>query len=61
MAKLDRELGGLVGVIVEVHAPAPYVEPIQPLLTSAGAEIELPLRDVPWAGWPAWYDRELSR
>lgn len=61
VAKLDRELEGLAGLAVEVHAPATYVEPIQPLLTSAGAKIELPLRDVPWADWPAWYDQELFR
>lgn len=60
VAKLDREVGGLTGVVIEVHAPASYVEPIHQLLTSAGAEIELPLMGVPWGSWLDWYDHELS-
>lgn len=61
VAKLDRELGGLAGVAIEVHAPGSYVDPIYELLTGAGAVVVLPLKAIPWVGWPDWADRELSR
>lgn len=60
VAKLDREAGGLAGAVIEVHAPDSYVDPIRHLLTSAGAALELPLRNVPYDEWPDWYERQLS-
>lgn len=60
VAKLDRELGGLAGATIEIHAPAGYVEPLRTPLTTAGAELRLPLADTDYQDWPAWYDHRLS-
>ncbi len=58
VAKLEREMNGTVGLVIEVHAPLTYVEPIGQLLTSAGAELVLPLNEIPWEQWPSWYDHQ---
>lgn len=56
VAKLTKELAGLEGILVEVHAPASYVEPIKTPLAAAGAQLLLPLVNVKWEKWPDWYD-----
>lgn len=60
VAKLERSLGGLDGLVVDIHAPMSYVEPILDLLINSGAELQTPLQDIPWDSWPDWYDRNMS-
>ena len=57
VAKLARLYGKLEGTVVEIHAPRSYVEPIAARLESAGSALRLPLVDVPWDEWAAWYRR----
>lgn len=61
VAKLTKEFDGLGRTLVEVHAPAGYVEPIAAPLAAAGAQLSLPLRNVKWKDWPDWYDERETR
>lgn len=61
VAKLARLYGNLVGAVVEIHAPLSYVEPIATPLETAGSALQLPLADVPWDEWAAWYRRNEHR
>ncbi len=60
VAKLERTLGGLDGLVVDIHAPMSYIEPILDLLITAGAKLQTPLQGLPWDSWPDWYDRNTS-
>lgn len=60
VAKLERTLGGIDGLVVDIHAPMSYIEPIGDLLTTAGAKLHTPLQELPSESWPDWYDRNMS-
>ena len=59
-AKLTQDRGSLDGLVIEVHAPESYVEPIAGPLQAAGAILRLPLEGVAWDAWPNWYRRVLA-
>lgn len=60
VAKLSRFCDGLDGLVVEIHAPQAYVDPMVGPFESAGATLQLPLDSVPWGDWPHWYRRVLG-
>jgi hypothetical protein len=43
---------------VEIHASPPYVAQVKPRLEEAGANVQVPLADIPWDQHPAWYDEQ---
>lgn len=53
--RLDADLGGLGGRVLEVHAGDEYVAAIGPTLRSRGATIVRPLLGVPFGEQLAWY------
>ncbi len=60
VAKLAQVCGGLDGLVVAIHAPQSYVAPIAASLETAGSVLRLPLAEVDWDEWPAWYQRTLG-
>lgn len=60
VAKLARFCGRLDGLVVEIHAPEAYVSPFAASLGVAGAELRLPLAEVEWDEWTAWYRQVLD-
>lgn len=57
VARLEMVLGGLSGLVVEVHAGSDYVSPIRQGLETRGARVELPLEGLGSGETLAWYDR----
>ena len=57
VAKLGQLYGSLHGSVVEIHAPQSYIDPIAAPLVAAGSGLQLPLADVAWSKWTAWYQR----
>ena len=57
VAKLTTICGDLDGLVVEIHAPQSYVDPISAPLAAAGATLQLPLAGVAWSEWSTWYRR----
>lgn len=60
VAKLTRFCGDTDGLVVEIHAPDSYVSPFGASLETAGAELRLPLAEVEWDEWAAWYRQVLG-
>ena len=56
VVRLDQLLGGLDGVVVELHAGESYVQPILAALERRGAMVERPLQRLTSGRWQGWYD-----
>ena len=52
---LSEEVGVLDGLVVEIHAGAPYVDAIEAPLTAAGASVIAPLKGLTMGRRLAWY------
>jgi hypothetical protein len=52
---LENEIGPLSGLTIEIHAGSTYVEPLEPLLTAAGANVSVPLAGLSQGEHLAWY------
>ncbi len=59
VAKLERTLGGIDGLVVDIHASMSYIEPIADFLITAGAKLHTALQELPSESWPDWYDRNM--
>ena len=55
-AQLAQRHPGLRGTLIEVHAGAAYVEPLQAPLAALGATLTVPLRHLPLGGQLNWYN-----
>ena len=58
VSDLIAAVGPLEGRTVEVHAGAPHVEPLEPLLSAAGVEVRVPLRGLNQGQHLAWYSSD---
>lgn len=60
IADLAAAVGQLEGRVVEIHAGASYVDPLEPLLKAAGARTKTPLRGLTQGQHLAWYGSHLA-
>jgi hypothetical protein len=57
VSDLIAAVGPLEGRTIELHAGASYVEPLEPLLAAAGADVRVPLRGLNQGQHLAWYSK----
>ena len=58
VSDLIAAVGRLEGRVIEIHAGAAYVDPLEPLLSAAGVGVRVPLRGLNQGQHLAWYSSD---